>query len=90
MRYLILLVVIVMALSPLAASADTLFMPALNAGTRDWFTTADVLAWSAEAQNVMPIYCTELRPGVFESCIVEQAQPLTLVWSDEQGKVIAK
>ena len=90
MRYLMLLVIVVMALVPVAASADTLFMPALNAGVRDWFTVADVVAWSAEANNVMPIACNEYRPGVFVECTVQQAQPLTLTWSDELGRVIAK
>ena len=90
MRYLIALVIVVMALSPMVASADTLFMPALQNGVRDWFTTADVVRWSNDAGNVMPIYCTAIRDGVYESCTVNQAQPLTLVWSDELGKVIAK
>ncbi len=90
MRYLIALVVVVMALSPVAVSADTLFMPALQNGTRDWFTTADVLAWINETHNVMPVYCAAIRDNVFESCTVQQAMPLTLTWSDELGKVIAK
>ncbi len=90
MRTMIALTVIVLALSPIAASADTVFMPSINAGVRDWFTTADVLAWSAEAQNVMPIYCTAIRPDVYQSCIVKQAKMLTLIWDNDLGKVIAK
>lgn len=66
-----------------------LFIPQAHNGVRDWFTAQDVVNWSAEAGNVMPISCTG-KGDVLTSCTVEQAQPLILVWDNALGKVIAK
>lgn len=89
-RSLFFVLVILLALLPVAVSADSVFLPALAAGVRDWFTVSDVVQWSAAQGNVMPIWCVEARPGIFTTCTVQQAQPLTLVWSNELGKVVAK
>ncbi len=93
MKSAIVVVVILTLLLPMAASADNLYLPSLQNGPRDWFTVADVLAWSNTAGNVMPISCTAVQTQpelLFTSCVVSQAQPLTLVWSDEAGKVVAQ
>jgi hypothetical protein len=90
---LLVLVVLVAMLLPVAASADNLYLPSLQNGTRDWFTVGDVVAWSNAAGNVMPIGCTAIATQpelLFTSCTVSQAQPLTLVWSDAAGKVVAQ
>jgi hypothetical protein len=93
MKPLMIVLVLVLALLPVAASADSLYLPSLQNGPRDWFTVADVLAWSNANNNVMPIGCTAVQTQpelLFTSCIVSQAQPLTLVWSDAAGKVVAQ
>ncbi len=90
---LLVLVVLVAMLLPVAASADNLYLPSLQNGPRDWFTVSDVLAWSQDNANVMPIGCTAVQTQpelLFTSCVVSQAQPLTLVWSDAAGKVVAQ
>jgi hypothetical protein len=93
MKPLMIVLVLVLALLPVAASADNLYLPSLQNGPRDWFTVADVLAWSNATGNVMPISCTAVTAQpelLFTSCTVSQAQPLTLVWSVEAGKVVAQ
>jgi hypothetical protein len=90
MRVVMIMVVLALVLVPVAVSADSIFLPTLQSGVRDWFTVADVLRWSSEAHNVMPIYCTESAPGIFTTCTVVQAQPLTLTWDNELGKVVAQ
>lgn len=89
LRNLVLVIVVVAALLPMAVSADTLFIPQAHNGVRNWFTVQDVLNWIAETHNVMPVTCIEVRPGIFETCTVDQAQPMTLVWDDVAGKVVA-
>jgi hypothetical protein len=93
MKPLMIVLVLVFALLPVAASADNLYLPSLQNGPRDWFTVADVLAWSNANGNVMPIGCTAVQTLpelLFTSCVVSQAQPLTLVWDAMQGKVVAQ
>jgi hypothetical protein len=93
MKPLMIVLVLVLALLPVAASADNLYLPSLQNGPRDWFTVADVLAWSNANNNVMPIACNAVQTQpelLFTSCTVSQAQPLTLVWSDAAGKVVAQ
>lgn len=89
-RILLTVAVVVMALIPMAVQAETVFIPQAHNGQRDWFTVGDVLAWIDEAQNVMPVYCYGPAVDTFTSCTVVQAQPLTLVWSNELGKVVAQ
>ena len=87
------LVVLVALLLPVAASAESVFLPSVQNGPRDWFTVGDVVAWSAAAENVMPISCTVVQTQpelLFNACTVEQAQPLTLVWDAVAGKVVAQ
>lgn len=72
------------------AIVATIFLPSIYNGQRDWFTTQDVVEWSERTGNVMPIYCTENLQGVFTSCTVVQAQPLTLVWDNETNQVVAR
>lgn len=89
----LLLVVLVALLLPAVASADNVYLPAVQNGIRNWFTVADVVAWSQAAGNVMPISCTAIQTQpelLFTSCTVSQAQPLTLVWDDVTGKVVAQ
>lgn len=89
-RALVGLAIVALVLIPATVQAETVFMPQMHNGPRNWFTVADVLNWSAAANNVMPITCTATQPGIFTSCTVQQAQPLTLVWDVVQGKVVAK
>ena len=89
MRTLIVLVAIVLTLIPVAASAETIFMPQLQNGVRDWFTVQDVANWIAETQNVMPVHCYGPSVDIYTSCTVIQAKPLTLTWDNVQGKVVA-
>lgn len=74
----------------LVALLATVFLPSIQNGQRDWFTTQDVVAWSAKHENVMPIWCTEVQPGTYTSCTVVQAQPLTLVWDNVAGEVVTR
>lgn len=90
LRNLVLVIVVVVALLPMAVQADTLFIPQAHNGVRNWFTTQDVANWIAETGNVMPVTCNAVRPGIFETCTVDQAQPLTLIWDNSLGKVVAQ
>lgn len=90
LRNLVLVIVVVAALLPMAVQADTLFIPQAHNGVRNWFTQQDVVNWIASSGNVMPVTCIEVRPGIFETCTVDQAQPLTLIWDNSLGKVVAK
>ena len=90
LRNLVLVIVVVAALLPMAVSADVLFIPQAHNGVRNWFTVTDVTNWIAETHNVMPVTCVAVRSGVFTSCTVDQAQPLTLVWDNGLGKVVAQ
>ena len=90
LRNLVLVIVVVAALLPMAVQADTLFIPQAHNGVRNWFTQQDVVNWIASSGNVMPVTCIEVRPGIFETCTVDQAQPLTLVWDNALGKVVAR
>ena len=90
LRNLVLVIVVVAALLPMAVSADTLFIPQAHNGVRNWFTVQDVVNWIAASGNVMPVTCIEVRPGIFETCTVDQAQPMTLIWDNSLGKVVAK
>ena len=90
LRNLVLVIVVVAALLPMAVQADTLFIPQAHNGVRNWFTQQDVINWIASSGNVMPVTCSAVRPGIFETCTVDQAQPLTLVWDNALGKVVAR
>ena len=89
LRNLVLVIVVVAALLPMAVSADVLFIPQAHNGVRNWFTVQDVANWIAASGNVMPVTCIETKPGIFTSCTVDQAQPLTLTWDNGLGKVTA-
>ena len=89
LRKVMFVTVVVAALLPMAVSAEVVFIPQAHNGVRDWFTVTDVTNWIAETHNVMPVTCIEVKPGIFETCTVDQAQPLTLVWDDVAGKVVA-
>lgn len=90
MKRMMLLVVLVALLLPVAASAESVFLPSVQNGPRDWFTVSDVLKWIDETGNVMPVYCYGPMPDIYTSCTVVQAQPLTLVWDAVAGKVVAQ
>ncbi len=89
-RALVVLAIVAMVLVPATVRAETVFLPSVQNGPRDWFTVADVVNWSADHGNVMPISCIAVQPDIFTSCTVQQAQPLTLVWDAAQGKVVAQ
>ena len=90
LRKVMFVTVVVAALLPMAVSAEVVFIPQAHNGVRDWFTVTDVTNWIAETHNVMPVTCIEVKPGIFETCTVDQAQPLTLVWDNALGKVVAR
>lgn len=94
MLRILLTVAVFVAVLPMAASAESIFIPQAHNGAKDWFTTGDVLTWIAETNNVMPVSCVAVafdgEEPIFRECTVVQAQPLTLVWSNELGKVVAQ
>ena len=90
LRKVMLVIVVVAALLPMAVSAEVVFIPQAHNGVRNWFTQQDVVNWIATSGNVMPVTCIEVKPGIFTSCTVNQAQPLTLVWDNALGKVVAR
>ena len=94
MLRILLTVAVLVAMLPMAASAESIFIPQVHNGVRDWFTVADVLTWIAETNNVMPVSCVadafDGEEPIFRECTVVQAQPLTLMWDDTLGKVVAQ
>ena len=90
MLRILLTVAVLVAMLPMAASAESIFIPQAHNGVRDWFEVSDVLAWIAETNNVMPVYCYGPSTDIYTSCTVVQAQPVTLVWDNSLGKVVAR